>query len=54
MYVVKIFTNLVCVIYGFIILYDFLCVVIISSPDIVTGETYTVNIGSDSGEFTAK
>lgn len=29
-------------------------VIIISSPDIVTGETYTVNIGSDSGEFTAK
>ena len=29
-------------------------VVIISSPDIVTGKTYTVNIGSDSGEFTAK
>lgn len=29
-------------------------VIIISSPDIVSGETYTVNIGSDSGEFTAK
>lgn len=28
-------------------------VVIISSPDIVSGETYTVNIGSVSGEITA-
>lgn len=29
-------------------------VIILSSPDIVTGETYTITVGSTSGEFTAK
>lgn len=28
-------------------------VVILSSPDIITGETYTITVGSASGEFTA-
>ena len=26
-------------------------VVILSSPDIISGDTYTITIGSDSGEF---
>ena len=29
-------------------------VVILSSPDIVSGETYTITVGSESEEFTAK
>ena len=29
-------------------------VVILSSPDIITGETYQLTVGSESGEFTAK
>ena len=28
-------------------------VVILSSPDIISGETYTITVGSSSGEFTA-
>ncbi len=28
-------------------------VVILSSPDIVSGETYTITVGSQSGEFKA-
>ena len=28
--------------------------VILSSPHIVSGETYTITVGSDSGEFTAE
>ncbi|MBQ6844135.1 MAG: hypothetical protein IJO60_05820, partial [Agathobacter sp.] len=29
-------------------------VVILSSPDIVKGETYTITVGEDTGEFVAE